>query len=240
MQFDKVAERDIPAILFQRPARTTNFAIFVGGGTYDEGVLMGQFVGDQLGDAGGNVVIIQGDVGNDNAHNIHQGNLDGLAKYPQVTVVLDQPSEMWSREKAQNIAEDALVQHDNDIQAIIAANDDMAGGVAQALASKDLTGKVILVGGDGDRDAMDRINNGSQDATVLQSFIELPELALKIAVGLARGELDIAATYKKDVIAVDPPSDPVYRAPVPYVLISKDNINVLEDYWNKIDELSAG
>ncbi len=201
---------------------------------------MGQFVGDQLGDAGGNVVIIQGDVGNDNAHNIHQGNLDGLAKYPQVTVVLDQPSEMWSREKAQNIAEDALVQHDNDIQAIIAANDDMAGGVAQALASKDLTGKVILVGGDGDRDAMDRINNGSQDATVLQSFIELPELALKIAVGLARGELDIAATYKKDVIAVDPPSDPVYRAPVPYVLISNDNINVLEDYWNKIDELSAG
>lgn len=237
--FDKVAERDIPAILFQRPARTTNFDIFVGGGTYDEGVLMGQFVGDTLGDAGGNVVIIQGDVGNDNAHNIHQGNLDALANYPQITIVVDQPSELWSREKAQNIAEDALVQHDNDIQAIIAANDDMAGGVAQALASKDLTGKVLLLGGDGDRDALDRIKAGSQDATVLQSFIELPQLALKIAVELARGELDIASTYKQDVIAVDPPSDPVYRAPVPYVLISKDNISVLEDYWKQIDDLSA-
>ncbi len=237
--FERVAEQGIPSILFQRPARTTTFDIFVGGGTYDEGVMMGTFVGEQLGEEGGNVVIIQGDVGNDNAHNIHQGNIDGLAEFPQVTIVVDQPSELWSRERAQNIAEDALVQYENDIQAIICANDDMAGGVAQALAARDLTGQIILVGGDGDRDAMERIKEGSQDATVLQSFIELPELALEIAVGLARGELDLEATYEEEIIAVDPPSDPVLRAPVPYVLITADNIEVLEEYWQQIDELSA-
>lgn len=238
--FDKVAERGIPSILFQRPARTTNFDLFVGGGTYDEGVMMGEFVGEQLGEEGGNVVIIQGDVGNDNAHNIHQGNVDALANYPQINIVVDQPSPLWSRERAQNIAEDALVQHDNDIQAIICANDDMAGGVAQALAARDLTGQIILVGGDGDRDAMERIQSGAQDATALQSFIELPAEALEIAVALARGEIDIESTYEQEVIAVDPPSDPVYRAPVPYTLITADNIEILEEYWQEIDELSAG
>ncbi len=236
--FDKVKEKKIPAILFQRPARTTNFDLFVGGGTYDEGMMLGEFVGKALGDAGGNVAIIQGDAGNDNAHNIHKGNIDALAKFPNVKIVYDQPSPLWSREKAQNMAEDVLVKNDNNIQAILCANDDMAGGVAQALAGRQLTGKVVLTGGDGDRDAMDRINAGSQDATALQSFIDLPTEALKIAVGLARGEIDIASTYQKEVIAFDPPSDPVYRAPVPYTLITKDNIDVLEKYWQQIDELS--
>src|SRR5690606_22721635 len=160
-----------------------------------------------------------------------------LANYPQIEIVVDQPSALWSREKAQNIAEDALVQYENDIQAIICANDDMAGGVAQALASKDLTGEVILVGGDGDRDALERIKSGGEDSSALQSFIELPEWALDIVVGLARGEVDSEAKYEQEVIAVDPPSDPVYRAPVPYTLITAENVEILEDYWQEIDEL---
>lgn len=237
--FDKVKAAGIPVILFQRPARTTNFDLFVGGGTYDEGVMMGEFVAKQLGEAGGNVVLINGDAGNDNAHNIHKGITDALAKAPQITIAVDQPSPLWSREKAQNLADDALVKLNNDVQAIIAANDDMAGGVAQALAAKGLTGKVILVGGDGDRDAMERIAQGSQDATALQSFIELPEEALRVAVGLARGEVDVAKTFKQEPIAFDPPGEPVYRDPVPYTLITKDNIDVLQKYWQDVDELSA-
>lgn len=233
--FIKAKAKKIPVLLFQRPARTTEFDLFVGGGTYDEGVLMGDFVGKQLGAAGGNVILINGDVGNDNAHNIHKGNVDALKKYPAIKVVLDQPSPLWSREKAQNIAEDALVKFNGDVKAIICANDDMAGGVAQALASKELTGKVILVGGDGDRDAMQRIQQGSQSATCLQSFITLPREALKVAVGLARGSVDISKTFKKEVIAFDPEGEPVYRDPVPYTLISKENVAVLEQYWQDVD-----
>jgi ABC-type sugar transport system substrate-binding protein len=183
----------------------------------------------------GKVAIIEGDVGNNNAKNIAKGNKDGLKKYPGIEIVADQASPMWARDKAMNIAENILSSHNDNIDAFIVANDDMAGGVSQALQAKGLR-NIIVVGGDGDRDAMQRILAGTQSGTVLQSFIELPRKALQVAVGLARKEID-PSSFKKEPIFFDPVGSPVPIVTEPYVFISKKNIDVLQKYWQDCDAL---
>jgi len=230
----KAKAQGIPVVDFQRPINSNEFDVFVGGGTYIEGMLQGDFVANSL-HGKGRVAIIEGDIGNNNAKNIAKGNKDSLKKYPGIQIVADQASPMWARDKAMNLAENILASNNNNIDAFIVANDDMAGGVSQVLQSKDLP-NIIVVGGDGDRDAMQRIMAGTQTGTVVQSFIELPRKALQVAAGLARKEID-PKSFKKEPIFFDPVGSPVPIVTEPYVFISKKNIGILQKYWADCDAL---
>ena len=135
------------------------------------------YVAEQLGkDAKGPVLVIEGLSGNITGQKRARGFANELKKAaPGLTIVASLPGD-WDRQKAANITNDIL-QRNPDLVAIFCANDGMALGSVEAAraAGKD---KVIIVGVDGNSDAVKSINAGRLNASVAQ----LPYLVGKQAV----------------------------------------------------------
>jgi DNA-binding IclR family transcriptional regulator/DNA-binding LacI/PurR family transcriptional regulator len=239
--FQAAAAAKIPVLCFQRPVRSNAFALFVGGDTFQEGVIQIEFVAAHL-HGHGNVVLIEGDPYNDNARNVAEGNRHALARFPGLRLLADEVSPHWSRATARRLAAELLDRYgpgpaagNIGVHAIVCANDDMAGGVGEELAERGLTGQVCLVGGDGDREALECLQTGRQQATVFQDPAALAGQALQAAVALARGALDPESLPRRSLVW-SPPARPVPALDVPYQLITRDNLGVLAGYWNEFAE----
>lgn len=139
----------------------------------------------------GKYVYIGGAVTDNNAHLIKKGVfnvLQPLIDNGDITVVFDQWTKDWTPDNAFTNMEAALKANDNQIDAVIAANDATAGGVIQALAAKGLAGKIPLAGQDAELAAAQRIINGTQTMTVYKPIKTLTKEAAALAVKLATGE----------------------------------------------------
>jgi ribose transport system substrate-binding protein len=99
----------------------------------------------------------------------------------------------WSAEKSQSITADSLTA-DKGINAIFTHNDDMPRGVLSGLrqvnkaAKAGESGHITLVAVDGTPEALNRIRNGEQDATIDQNPFEMGSLAVQTAMDILNGK----------------------------------------------------
>jgi ABC-type sugar transport system substrate-binding protein len=156
-------------------------AFHIGSDNEAAGAKGADYVAEMLGkDAKGPVLVIEGLSGNITGQKRARGFANELKKAaPGLTIVASLPGD-WDRQKAANIANDIL-QRNPDLVAIFCANDGMALGavVAARAAGKD---KLIVVGVDGNSDAVKSILAGRLTASVAQ----LPYLVGKQAVENAK------------------------------------------------------
>jgi len=101
---------------------------------------------------------------------------------------------------------------------------------SQALIRRRLTRKVILVGGDGDLPALERIRAGKQHGTAFQDWMELAREALRFALSVARGEVKRDQLLRRRIL-YNPPGAPVFVKDIPYAFVDRASIAVLEQYW---------
>jgi IclR family KDG regulon transcriptional repressor len=228
--FAAVRRRGVLAVCFQRPSRSKDFDFFVGGNTYQEGCMQAHALARALNGRGG-VLVIEGDPYNDNARNIALGNRDTLACYPDITVLESQPSPLWSRETARAIAQEALATHGRDhLVGIIAANDDMAVGVAEVLLDQGLAGQIQLVGGDGDAAALELIRRGVMVGTAFQDPALLAAMALDDVMRVCDGSLT-PSDFPRSSIFYAPAGPRVAVRTIPYTWIDRTNLALLDAYW---------
>ena len=133
----------------------------------------------------GNYVILMGQAGHSVAEARTAGVLNVLKKYPQVRIVVKQYHAGWSPQLAMQTTENALTQHKNDIQAILANNSGMAHGAVQAVEEQKLTGKVFIAGADADLAAIRDIAIGKQSFEVFISINDMARKAAEVAMALA-------------------------------------------------------
>jgi ribose transport system substrate-binding protein len=115
------------------------------------------------------------------------GFLDAIKGEDGMKVVASQPG-AWNVEGGNKTAMDMLQAHP-DIDMIFAANDYMAIGAntaAKALGKDDL----IILGNDGDTQALEEINSGEWTATVNTTPFEMGEKVLEIAQECLKKEFD--------------------------------------------------
>ena len=136
----------------------------------------------QLGaDATGPVLVIEGLSGNITGQKRASGFANTLAELaPGLEVVASLPGD-WDRGKAANITNDILTSHP-DLVAIFAANDGMALGAVETVYAAGKGGDVIVIGVDGNSDAVKSIKAGRLNASVAQ----LPYLVGKQAVEMVK------------------------------------------------------
>jgi DNA-binding IclR family transcriptional regulator len=218
--FRLASERGVPSICFRRPARSDAFTLFAGGDTAREGELQVEWVAQALGGRG-NVAILEGDPYNDNARNIAEGNRRALARYPDLRVVVDEVCPDWSAPVAERLAGE-LLDGGTAVDAFLCASDWVARGAVLALQSRGLAGGVLVIGGDGERRAIERIRQGSQHATLFHDPVLLADETLRAAAGLARGTLDPANLPRRS-LAISPPSRPMPVLDVPFRLLTREN-----------------
>ncbi|MDT8860706.1 substrate-binding domain-containing protein [Alkalihalobacillus sp. MEB130] len=139
----------------------------------------------------GKYVYIGGAETDYNAHLLKKGVFNVLQpfiKNGNITIVFDQWTKDWVPENAKANIQLALEANDNQIDAIIAANDATAGAVIGVLEERGLAGEIPVAGQDADIAAVQRIVEGTQAMTVYKPINDLSEKAAELAVILAKGE----------------------------------------------------
>jgi len=100
---------------------------------------------------------------------------------------LDPVTADWNEHKARRAAA-ALMRENPGIQGFFAANDQMALGVAAAVADAGRRGEVAVVGVDGIAQALDAIESGAMSATVSQYPYTMGRLAVEACLAAASDE----------------------------------------------------
>src|SRR5881227_3598013 len=101
----------------------------------------------------GNYVVIKGNKADANADFLRGGMdeiIKGAVTSKDITIVGETYTDNWDPSKAQTEMEQFLTQNENKVDAVLAENDGMGGGVVAALAAQGLAGKVPVSGQDGD------------------------------------------------------------------------------------------
>ena len=177
----------------------------------------------------GNFAIIKGDPGDPNAAFLLQGMMEVIGDEVAagtIKIVGEAFSDGWKPENAQKNMEQILTANNNAVDAVLAENDGMAGGVVAALAAQ---GMNIPVGGqDGDLAAINRVARGSQTVSVWKDARQLGKAAGEIAAALAAGTaLDaIAGASKFSGGEKGVEMNAILLAPTP---LTKDNLNLAID-----------
>ena len=117
----------------------------------------------------GNYVIIKGNSADANADFLRDGMekvIGEAVTAGDITIVGETYTDNWDPAIAQTSMEQFLTAEDNDIQAVLAENDGMAGGVIAALEAQGLAGQVPVSGQDGDQAALNRVALGTQTVDV--------------------------------------------------------------------------
>lgn len=178
-------------------------ACYAGSDDFSAGQIEMNYIAELL-SGKGNIVILEGPTGISAAILRNEGIYDVLANYPDINVLYTQPAD-WDRALGMETMENWL-QLGDDIDAIVAHNDEMALGAYDALVAAGLEDEIPVIGIDAIPAAMESVVEDGLIATVLQDAVAIAHMTIDVAVMLANGE---------DV-------DPVYD--VPFVLLTVDNI----------------
>ena len=116
-------------------------------------------------EAGSKVAVIEGKAGNTSGEDRKQGATEAF-EAADLEVVGSLPAD-WDRQKALDIAA-SFIQQNPDLKGIYCCNDTMALGALQAVINADKLGEILVVGTDGDTEAVDSVNAGQLSATVAQ------------------------------------------------------------------------
>jgi D-xylose transport system substrate-binding protein len=138
----------------------------------------------------GNFFLLEGAPSDNNSHQFEKGQklvLKQAEDASRITVADESWCRTWSEKEAYEATVAALKKSDGKLAAVVAANDETAGGAIQALTEHKLAGKVPVSGQDADLAAVVRIIRGTQTMTVYKPLGPLAKRAVDAAVALARG-----------------------------------------------------
>lgn len=145
---------------------------------------------EKVGKAGGKIAMIEGVRGADNAEQRKKGFEQAVAQAKQDGYAIElvaMDTGLWMTEPAQRKMEGILNQHP-DLKGVFCANDMMALGAVQAIASAGKTGQIIVTAYDNLDAAQEAIKAGSLHATVEQHPDRMGALGVECAVKLFKGE----------------------------------------------------
>jgi len=182
----QIAAKDIPIVNIDNPveadaaeAADATIATYIG----TDNVAAGKLVADQLAELapdGGDVATVGGIAGDVTSAQRIDGFKEGLA---DGFTVVQEVAANWDRQEAQTKAE-TILQANPDLKAFFVANDDMAMGVARAVAAADRKGETLVVSVDG----IDGVASGDIDAAVAQYPFVVGKMGLQACEAAALGE----------------------------------------------------
>ena len=177
-------DQGIPVIAYDRLIEDEQ-ALYITFDNVEVGRLQAEAIYGQV--PKGNYVIIKGNKADANADFLRSG-MDKIIADPvaagDIKIVGETYTDNWDPAKAQTEMEQFLTANNNDVQAVLAENDGMAGGVVAALEAQSLAGKVPVSGQDGDQAALNRVALGTQTVSVWKDARELGKAAGDAAVAL--------------------------------------------------------
>ncbi len=198
---DKAKAQGVPVISYDRLINSDKIDVYISHQVPVIGRVIAEYAIKQV--PKGNYVMVYGASTDNNAVIMKKEQLAVLQAAidrKDINIVADNFIPDWKPDEALKMAENALTQNNDNIQAFVVSNDGMAGGVASALEKKGLAGKVVVTGQDAALDALQRIAEGKQTMTVYKPIIPLASQAVEAAIKLANKEKLETQPFMNDAI----------------------------------------
>jgi inositol transport system substrate-binding protein len=207
---DKANGANIPIVVVNRQYEGVEDATaYVGSESITAGLMEMEEVAKIL-NGKGNIAIMNGQMGHEAQIQRTAGNKQIIEQHPDMEVVLEGTAE-WDRAKGLTLMENWL-QSGNQIDAVVANNDEMAIGAIMALEAAGKLEEVVVAGVDATPDALEFVKEGKLSVTVFQDAKGQGKGGLETAIKAAKGET------VEDFVWI------------PYELVTKDNV---EEYIKK-------
>ena len=225
----------VKVIAYDRLINDSDLDLYISFDNVGVGEMQGRYLTERK--PSGNYVLIGGAPTDNNALLFRKGQmnvLQPLVDKGDIKIVSDQWAKDWQAVEALKHMENALTRSNNQVDAVVASNDGVAGGAIQALAEQKLAGKVLVSGQDAELAACQRIVAGTQSMTVYKPIKLLAHKAAEVAMKLARKEAHGEATKPLNNGKIDVPS--ILLQPV---AVDKDNMmaTVIADGYHKLEEV---
>jgi ribose transport system substrate-binding protein len=175
--------RHVPVLTLDRAAKGIAVASHIASDNVAGGHMAGEQIVQQL-NGKGNVVELEGQPGTDAARDRSLGFRQAIVASPGIKLVASQPAN-FDRIQGLDVMENLLQAHPN-IDAVFAANDEMALGAIKAVqASKR---NVVVVGFDGTPDGIAAVKAGTMYATIAQQPDLIGSLGVETADKVIKGQ----------------------------------------------------
>lgn len=184
---DMAKEAGIPLVAVNMTINTDEDYYYSGPDDVLAGELEMQSAIDAIGGSG-KICILEGPIGQSAQIDRLEGNENVLAENPDIEVLADQTAN-WSREEAQSLVENWLQTFD-DIDAIVAHNDEMALGAIMAIEAAGLKAgeDIIVTGVDAIEDGCNAVKDGTLLSTVYQDAVLEGGLGVELCSQILNGE----------------------------------------------------
>lgn len=186
--------QNVPVIAYDRLIQSNSLNYYVSFNNVQVGMLQGQYLADHyqsfVSTGHSNIAFIKGSPTDNNALLFSQGAhqaLDPLITSGKLTSVYEQYTPNWDAALGQQEMEAALTKISNNIQLVLASNDDLAGGVVQALKPQHLDGKVLITGQDATVPGLQRILQGVQGMTVYKPIVKEAQATAQLVAAISNG-----------------------------------------------------
>ena len=174
---DRAQREGIPVTIFDSGADTENYVSFVATDNYAGGQMAARRLGELLGGQG-QVAIIAVVPGSASTVDRERGFQETIQQdFPGITIAALQYG-MSDRARSLAVSEDILTAHPG-LAGIFASNESSAVGAAQAIKSRNLSGKVKLVGFDSSPSLVNDLKSGTIDSLVVQNPYRMGYEAVK-------------------------------------------------------------
>jgi ribose transport system substrate-binding protein len=228
----------VPVITIDRASAGGEVAAHITFDNYRAGYDAGIYIAEQSGGVG-NVAQLEGQAGTSVARERGQGFRDAIAQYPDMAIVLEQPTD-WSAAEGLSATEDLLVSTP-DLVGIWAHADAIIMGAVQALDAAGLNDQVTTVGMGMYGGGPESIQAGGLDASWELFPAQLGTAAGQAVVALAQGQdvnqvintpmVFVTGDNIADVQAMTPP--PVIVRPFRVGYSAAGLIDVLQVTWSE-------
>lgn len=178
---EKANEANIPVICVDRGTDSGEIVSFIASNNVEGGKLAGEYILEKVGEDA-EVVQLEGIPGASSTRERGEGFKE--ATDGKINLVASQTAN-FDRAEGLTVMENLLQAHP-DVKAVFCQNDEMALGAIEAIKT---SGKdIVVVGFDGNEDAISAVEDGSLSATVAQKPKEMGKLAIETAIKYLKGE----------------------------------------------------
>jgi D-xylose transport system substrate-binding protein len=186
---EKAHQAGVKVISYDRLVLDAGADLYMSVDNAEVGRLMGRYLVEKV--PKGNYILFGGAPTDNCAILVNRGAkeiIEPLVKKGDIKVVMDQWITDWQPTIAMNLTDNALTANNNRIDAVLAPNDNTAGGIIQALSRVGLAGKVPVTGQDAEVTAARRIVQGAQSMTVFKDSEKVAEETVKTAIRMVKGD----------------------------------------------------
>ena len=219
------SEAGIPVVGSNTQVNSDLLTAYVGSDDVQAGYMEAKSVLDEM-NCEGDVVIIEGPIGQSAQIQRGEGNEKALSECPDVEV-LEQQTANWSRAEAQSLMENWLTSHGSDIKGVIAQNDEMALGAIEAIKAAGMdVNDFAIAGVDGVTDALRAVKAGEM-ASILQDGAAQAQGAIDVAIKAVKPDYEPMSEIWEQYPEMSWEDGSKSQYDVPWTPVTSDNVDAL-------------